>query len=203
MTLMDALESLRHEAATCRACGLYARATQTVFGEGPAPAPLMLVGEQPGDHEDIVGRPFVGPAGRLLDDALEEIGLDRTTVYITNAVKHFKWVARGKRRIHQTPLASEIEACRQWLAGELEVVNPALVVALGATAAKALFGPQFRVSKQRGEIVAFDGRLGTATVHPSSLLRIADREERHREFARFTADLAAAVAHLEESSQRR
>src|SRR5919108_5949359 len=158
------LDALRRQAASCTACHLYERATQTVFGEGPQGAEVMLVGEQPGDQEDRQGRPFVGPAGRLLDKALVEAHIDRDRVYVTNAVKHFKWVARGKRRIHQTPLMGEIDACRQWLEAEMEVVNPRLVVALGATAGRATFGPSYRVTRQRGEVIRLDGRAGVGTV---------------------------------------
>jgi DNA polymerase len=191
------LEELRREAARCTACDLYERATQTVFGEGPEHAPVMLVGEQPGDREDREGHPFVGPAGRVLDEALVEAGIDRTEVYITNAVKHFKWLERGKRRIHAAPSVGEINACRPWLEAEIRLVAPRLVVALGATAARALFGPGFKVTQRRGELIEMpDGRLGTATVHPSSIVRIQDPEQRAAERHRFVEDLARAAAWL-------
>jgi DNA polymerase len=187
------LDELRREAATCTGCHLYERATQTVFGEGPEHAEVMLVGEQPGDREDKLGHPFVGPAGRVLDEALEEAGIDRGTVYVTNAVKHFKWVERGKRRIHATPLAGEINACRPWLEAEIRAIAPRLVVALGATAARALLGPGFKVTQHRGELIDLDGgRCATATVHPSSIIRILDPEQRAVERHRFAEDLAAA-----------
>ncbi|MDQ3343432.1 MAG: UdgX family uracil-DNA binding protein [Actinomycetota bacterium] len=165
------LDELREAAAGCTNCDLYRHATQTVFGAGPQDARLMLVGEQPGDREDVEGEPFVGPAGRLLDQALVEAGIDRDVVYVTNAVKHFKFAPRGKRRIHATPKAEEIRACRPWLDGEIAAVRPAVVAALGATAAKVLLGPSFRVSKQRGEVVERDGLRLTATIHPSAILR--------------------------------
>ena len=170
------LEQLRADAATCTNCDLYRDATQTVFGKGPQDARMMLVGEQPGDHEDLAGEPFVGPAGRMLDRALVDADIDRETVYVTNAVKHFKFTPRSKRRIHSTPNAEEVKACKPWLAGELAAVQPELVVALGATAAKALIGPKFKVTKQRGELVEVDGVRMTATLHPSALLRLKDPE---------------------------
>ena len=178
----------------CTACHLYKRATQTVFGEGPRGAPIMLVGEQPGDYEDVAGKPFVGPAGKIMDRALEESGIDRTKVYVTNAVKHFKWEPRGKRRIHQKPNSREIAACRPWLEAELRLVKPKLLVCLGATAAQAVFGPSFRVTRERGKVLS--SKLAPrvlATVHPSSLLRQPDEESRQREYKRFVADLRAAV----------
>jgi len=178
----------------CTACHLYKRATQTVFGEGPRGAPIMLVGEQPGDYEDVAGKPFVGPAGKIMDRALEETGIDRTKVYVTNAVKHFKWEPRGKRRIHQKPNSREIAACRPWLEAELRLVKPKLLVCLGATAAQAVFGPSFRVTRERGKVLS--SKLAPrvlATVHPSSLLRQPDEESRQREYKRFVADLRAAV----------
>lgn len=192
------LQQLREAAATCTNCDLYRNATQTVFGEGAEDAALMLVGEQPGDREDIEGEPFVGPSGRLLDRALVEAGIDRTTVYVTNAVKHFKFKARGKRRIHQTPKSEEIRACRPWLDGEMAAIHPQVVVALGATAAKALLGPSFRVSKQRGEVVERDGVRLSATVHPSSILRGPD-EQRKAAMADFVDDLRAVAALLDGS----
>src|SRR3954452_4304842 len=161
------LERLAKEAAGCTACDLYRNATQTVFGEGGEHAELMLVGEQPGDREDIEGEAFVGPAGRLLDDALVAAGIDRADVYVTNAVKHFKWQPRGKRRIHQKPNAAEVAACKRWLEAEIDTVKPELIVCLGATAAQSLLGSSFRVTKQRGEVIeSLDGRRLTATVPP-------------------------------------
>jgi uracil-DNA glycosylase len=184
------IPKLQRAAAGCQACDLYENATQTVFGEGPRSASVMLVGEQPGDREDIEGEPFVGPAGRLLDKSLEEAGIARRDVYVTNVVKHFKWKPRGKRRLHQKPNAEQIAACRPWLDGELNVVKPEVVVCLGATAAKALLGASFRVTKQRGEFVEPDfAPLATATVHPSSLLRIDDDEERRQARRDFVRDL--------------
>ena len=174
----------------CKACPLWQTGTQTVFGEGPEDAPLMFVGEQPGDQEDKEGRPFVGPAGRLLDRALEEAGIDRSAAYLTNAVKHFKWVARGTRRIHAKPTWSEVTACRPWLDAELEHVRPKVLVALGATAAQSLLGKQFRVTKQRGEWLESElAEYVTATIHPSAILRQRDDESRRTEMARFVDDL--------------
>ena len=193
-----ALTELRRKAADCTNCDLYRDATQTVFGKGPQDARLMIVGEQPGDQEDLAGEPFVGPSGRLLDTALVDAGIDRDTVYVTNAVKHFKFTPRGKRRIHSTPNAEEIRACRPWLDGELAAVTPDLVLALGATAAKALLGSSFRVTKQRGEILERDGWHLTATLHPSALLRLPS-EQREPAIAGFTDDLRSAAAFLAES----
>jgi uracil-DNA glycosylase len=192
------LKSLREAAADCRGCDLWENATQTVFGEGPArKAKLMLVGEQPGDREDREGRPFVGPAGRVLDLALEDAGIDRGEAYVTNVVKHFKWRPAGKRRLHQRPNAEEIRACRPWLDAELEVVKPQALVALGATAAKALLGSSFRVSRQRGEFVESDlAPLVTATVHPSSILRIDDSDERRLAELDLVADLGRVAEKL-------
>jgi DNA polymerase len=188
------LAKLREIAAGCTACPLYANATQTVFGEGPAQARLMLVGETAGDQEDLQGRPFVGPAGKLLDRCLAEAGLDRKASYVSNVVKHFKFTPRGKRRIHGKPNAREIRACIPWLKAEIERVKPELIVCLGATAAKALLGASFRVSQQRGVAVPSPlAPLVMATVHPSSLLRAPDDETRHREIERFTQDLKAAA----------
>jgi uracil-DNA glycosylase family protein len=188
------LRKLRKAAAGCKACPLWKTGTQTVFGEGSADAEVMFVGEQPGDQEDKGGQPFVGPAGKLLDRALEEAGIDRTAVYVTNAVKHFKWQARGKRRIHQKPTWSEIAACRPWLDAELAVVKPRVLVALGATAAQALFGRQFRVTKERGRPLDTElAPIAIATVHPSAILRSDDRET---EFAAFVADLKNVAAHI-------
>jgi DNA polymerase len=177
------LERLREAAAGCKACPLWETATQTVFGEGAADADLVFVGEQPGDREDIEGRPFVGPAGKLFDEALAEAGIDRSRVYVTNVVKHFKWKPQGKRRIHQKPNWREIAACQPWLDAELAVLKPRVLVCLGATAAQALFGRDFRVSRQRGELI--DSPLAPkaiATVHPSSILRAEDRDTQFREF---------------------
>jgi uracil-DNA glycosylase len=188
------LTSLRQEAARCRACPLWENATQTVFGEGPAKAELLFVGEVPGDVEDREGRPFVGPAGRVFDEALAEAGIDRRKVYVTNAVKHFKWEARGKRRIHQKPNAAETAACRPWLDAELEAVSPRVLVALGATAAQALLGRDFRVTKQRGVPVESDLAPNVlATVHPSSILRAPDEAAREEAYDAFVADLRAAA----------
>ena len=184
------LKGVRAAADGCRACDLWKRGTQTVFGEGPGKAALMLVGEQPGDSEDLTGRPFVGPAGRLLDQALEQAGIDRAGVYVTNVVKHFKWEPRGKRRIHKKPNAGEVAACRPWLDAEIALVQPQALVCLGATAAQALLGRQFKVTAHRGELVASPlAPVVMATVHPSSLLRERDDETRHREIGRFVDDL--------------
>jgi uracil-DNA glycosylase len=190
------LTGLREAAASCTACDLYKTGTQTVFGEGAPSAETMFVGEQPGDQEDRIGRPFVGPAGRLFDEALEEAGIDRGTVYVTNAVKHFKWTARGNRRIHQKPDAREVAACRPWLDAELEVVQPRVLVCLGATAAQALLGRQFRVTRERGRPV--DSELAEhvlATVHPSSILR-GDPADREREYTAFVNDLKVVARFL-------
>jgi uracil-DNA glycosylase family protein len=184
------LENVAGAANDCKACDLYKRGTQTVFGEGPQRATLMLVGEQPGDAEDLAGHPFVGPAGKLLDRALDEAGIDRKKVYVTNVVKHFKWEPRGKRRIHAKPNAAEISACRPWLETEIALIKPQALVCLGATAAQALLGKTFKVSKQRGEFVDSSlARLVMATVHPSSILRARDDETRRVEMERFVADL--------------
>jgi uracil-DNA glycosylase family protein len=191
------LKTLREAAAHCRGCHLYAGATQTVFGEGLKRAKLMMVGEMPGDREDRAGRVFVGPAGRELDKALEQVGIDRADVYITNVVKHFKFEERGKRRIHQTPKKSEIDACLPWLLAELRIVKPESLVLLGATAAKALLGSGFRLTRQRGRPIESDlAPLVTATVHPSSILREQDDERRHLERAAFTRDLQTVADHL-------
>jgi len=187
------LSKLREAAAGCTACPLHETGTQTVFGEGSAQAEVVFVGEQPGDQEDLQGKPFVGPAGKLLDKALEDAGIDREKVYITNVVKHFKWQARGKRRIHQKPNWSEIAACRPWLEAELEVIEPRVLVCLGATAAQALLGRDFRVSRQRGELVESDlAEKVIATVHPSSILR-ADDETREREYQELVRDLTTVA----------
>ena len=189
------IDRVREVAAGCKACDLYKRGTQTVFGEGPRRAAIMLVGEQPGDAEDLAGHPFVGPAGRLLDRALEEAGIDRTLVYLTNVVKHFKWEPRGKRRIHAKPNAGEISACRPWLDTEIALVKPRVLVCLGATAAQALLGKTFKVSKQRGAFVESSlAPLVIATVHPSSVLRAPDEKARRDEMRRFVADLKKVAA---------
>ena len=190
----SSLSIVREAAAHCTACHLYKQATQTVFGEGPKRATMMLIGEQPGDYEDVAGKPFVGPAGKIMDRALEDAGIDRSQVYVTNAVKHFKWEPRGKRRIHQKPNSREIAACRPWLEAELRIVRPNLVVAMGATAAQSIFGPGFRVTRERGKVLS--SKLAPrvlATVHPSSLLRQPDDESREREYKHFVADLRAAL----------
>jgi uracil-DNA glycosylase len=195
----SSLVEVRDAASECMACHLYKRATQTVFGEGPKSAPIMLVGEQPGDYEDVAGKPFVGPAGKIMDQALAEAGIDRKEVYVTNAVKHFKWEPRGKRRIHQKPNSREIAACRPWLEAELRLVKPKLVVCLGATAGQAFFGPSFRVTRERGKVLS--SKLAPrvlATVHPSSLLRQPDEESREREYKRFVVDLRAALKAADE-----
>jgi DNA polymerase len=191
----ETLNKLREAAAHCTACPLYKHATQTVFGEGPARAAFVLVGEQPGDQEDLVGKPFVGPAGKILDEALEDAGIDRKTVYVTNAVKHFKFAPRGKRRIHSKPNASEIKICSTtWLARELTAIEPEFVVALGGTAAQALSGKGVAITKLRGHEVEWaDGRRGLATVHPSYLLRIPDHASKEIEYKKFVADLKLAA----------
>jgi DNA polymerase len=184
------LKAFGDAAADCKACDLWKRGTQTVFGEGTRRAEVFFVGEQPGNEEDLTGQPFVGPAGRLLNDALAEAGIDRTQTYVTNVVKHFKWEPRGKRRIHKKPNAGEIAACRPWLEAEISLVKPKVIVCLGATAAQALLGPKFRVSKQRGQFI--ESTLAPyimATVHPSSILRAPDDETRHAEKRRFIDDL--------------
>ena len=200
----EALDEVRAAAAGCQACDLWKLGTQTVFGEGSQSAELMLVGEQPGDKEDLAGRPFVGPAGKILDQALEEAGIERSTVYVTNAVKHFKWEPRGKRRLHKRPDAGEIAACRPWLDREIELIAPKVVVCLGATAAQALLGAGFRVTRQRGEFVAWEGPARIlATVHPSSILRAADDEARAMEMDAFVADLKVVSAYVQGLDQRR
>jgi DNA polymerase len=187
--MAPSLSKLRAEAAGCKACDLWKTGTQTVFGEGPTRAEAMFVGEQPGDQEDKAGRPFVGPAGKLFDKALEDAGIERDQVYVTNVVKHFKWIGRGKRRIHQKPNWSEVEACRPWLDGELAAVEPRVLVCLGATAAQALLGRQFRVTRERGKRVESDlAEHVLATVHPSAILR-GDPESREQEYAAFVRDL--------------
>jgi DNA polymerase len=187
------LATLREEAKSCRRCPLYLNATQTVFGEGPAGARLVLVGEQPGDQEDLAGRPFVGPAGRILDQALAEAGIERKAAYLTNAVKHFKNEPRGKRRLHKRPNAGEVQACRWWMDRELATIRPRVVVALGATAAQALARRPVSVLKERGH-TTFGVFTGFITIHPSFLLRIRDASDKRAEYARFIADLKAAQA---------
>jgi uracil-DNA glycosylase len=191
------LPKLREAVAGCRGCHLYRDATQAVFGEGTSRAEVMMVGEEPGDREDVQGRPFVGPAGRVLDDGLAAAGIDRAAVYVTNTIKHFSFVRRGKRRIHKKPTAEEIGACRPWLEAELGVVKPRVIVCLGATAAQTLLGRQFRVTQHRGEFVDSPlAALVTATVHPSSILRAPDEEARRMEMQAFVQDLRAVAARL-------
>jgi DNA polymerase len=198
----DSLEALHEQAAHCRACHLWKHATQTVFGEGPPQAELMLVGEQPGDKEDLAGKPFVGPAGQMLDRALKEAKIERNTVYVTNAVKHFKFVARGKIRLHQKPNTQEIRACRPWYERELAAIKPALVVAMGATAAQCVFGKITPINKNRGHPIDLDaGVKALVTVHPSYLLRLPDADARAREYERFVADLKLAAALLRKSAR--
>jgi DNA polymerase len=191
------LNRLRTAAAECTACDLWKHATQTVFGEGKQSSLILFIGEQPGDKEDLAGRPFVGPAGALLDKALEEAGIDRSKVYLTNVVKHFKWEPRGKRRIHKKPNAMEITACRPWLEAELKVIKPRAIICLGSTAARAVIGPKFRGSVHRGRFVKSElAEFVTATVHPSSILRAPSDEARRSERARFVADLRKIRAAL-------
>jgi uracil-DNA glycosylase family protein len=193
----ESLEERRAAAAGCRACDLWRNATQTVFGEGSERAEVMMVGEQPGDREDLEGRPFVGPAGRVLDRALEEVGVDRDLVYMTNVVKHFKWRPRGKRRIHQKPNVEEIRACRPWLESELALVKPRVLVCLGSVAAQALLGRQFRVTHERGRFVESPlAERVTATVHPSSILRAGDDEARRLAMEQFVEDLRVVAQEL-------
>jgi DNA polymerase len=189
------LPALGRAASRCRGCPLWKDATQTVFGRGPRDAGLMLVGEQPGDREDREGEPFVGPAGGILEAALSEAGIDAGAVYVTNAVKHFKWRPQGKRRLHQTPRAGEVAACRPWLEAEAEVVSPAAIVALGATAAKSIFGPRVRVTKDRGRLLQTAlAPAGAVTIHPSAVLRTRDREERQEALEAMVEDLRFAAA---------
>ena len=198
------LPVLREAVQGCRGCDLYRNATQAVFGEGARHAEVLFVGEQPGDKEDLAGKPFVGPAGQLLDKALEGAGIDRKQTYVTNAVKHFKWQPRGKRRIHQKPSWSETLACRPWLEAELEVVRPRVVVCLGATAAQSLLGRDFRVTQHRGELLESDlAEHVTATVHPSSILRQQDEQLRQAEFAAFVDDLRVVARLLDARAARR
>jgi DNA polymerase len=201
MTARPTLDSLREQASTCRACPLWKNATQTVFGEGPPHAKVMLVGEQPGDKEDLAGHPFVGPAGQMLDRALEEAGIDRAKVYVTNAVKHFKFFPRGKFRLHQKPTTPEIKACRPWYERELATIKPELVVAMGATAAQCVFGKIAPINKNRGRLINLDSGLSAlVTVHPSYLLRLPDEEAKAREYERFVHDLKIAAEHYRKSA---
>jgi uracil-DNA glycosylase len=198
-----ALRTLRSAAHGCRGCPLWQDATQTVFGKGARSAELMLVGEQPGDQEDRQGEPFVGPAGRILDEALAEAGIDVDAIYVTNAVKHFKWRPRGKRRLHQTPRAGEIEACRPWMEAEIEAVEPRAVVALGATAARALFGTGVKVMRDRGHLLDSPlAPLAAVTIHPSAVLRVREREERHDALAAMVDDLKSVSVALARSRAR-
>jgi uracil-DNA glycosylase len=196
------LDTLRKEAADCRACPLWKDATQTVFGEGPQAARIMLVGEQPGDKEDLAGKPFVGPAGQMLDRALEQAGIDRSKVYVTNAVKHFKFVPRGKIRLHQKPNTPEIKACRQWYERELASIKPDLVVAMGATAAQSVFGKITPINKNRGRLIDLDdGIKSLVTVHPSYQLRLPDADAKAREYERFVEDLKITAKVLRKSAR--
>jgi probable DNA metabolism protein len=198
----DSIESLREQAAGCRACPLWKDATQTVFGEGPQQAQVMLVGEQPGDKEDLAGKPFVGPAGQMLDRALKEAGVDRGKVYVTNAVKHFKFVPRGKIRLHQKPNTPEIKACRQWYERELAAIKPDLVVAMGATAAQGVFGKITPINKNRGQLIDLqDGSRALVTVHPSYLLRLPDEDAKAREYERFVDDLKIVAAQMKKAAR--
>jgi len=197
------LEGLREAAAGCRNCPLWENATQTVFGEGSPRARVMVVGEQPGDMEDREGHPFIGPAGRILDQALDEAGIDRARTYVTNAVKHFKWEPRGKRRLHKTPAQREIEACYQWLEGEMAAVRPAVIVALGATAAKVLLGPRFRITQSRGQVQSREGLPDViATYHPSYLLRLKGRPGEEEAYGQFVDDLRMAARYLQDKSDK-
>jgi uracil-DNA glycosylase len=190
------LKAMREASEHCRGCDLYKHATQTVFGEGPRRATVMLVGETPGDEEDVAGQPFVGPAGRLLDDALVEAGLERDDVYVTNVVKHFRWEPRGKRRLHKKPSARQIEACRPWLQAEILIVKPPTIVCLGATAAQALLGKDFRITKQRGRFFESSwAKAILATHHPSAVLRAPDHDDRARKRQELVEDLRRAAEH--------
>jgi DNA polymerase len=191
-----AFEVTRQLARECRACHLWELATQTVFGEGPAPAPAMLIGEQPGDKEDLAGRPFVGPAGLKLNEALEEAGVERQKLYVTNAVKHFKYVPRGKIRLHQKPVTVEIKACRQWLERELDFVQPKVALAMGATAAQSLFGKAMPINKSRGRLFDLGSCQALITIHPSYLLRIQEELDARAEYARFVSDLKLLLPFL-------
>jgi len=197
------LPAMRAAVQNCRGCDLYAHATQAVLGEGPKSAEIVLIGEQPGDEEDRLGRPFVGPSGKLLDRALQEAGIDRSVVYVTNAVKHFKFEERGKRRLHKKPNGLEIRACRPWLEAELSVIRPQIIVCLGATAAQTVFGATYRVTKERGQFVSNSfGPHVTSTVHPSAILRAPDEQQRHNEYQQFVDDLKK-VRHLLQDLQKR
>jgi DNA polymerase len=198
----DSVAALRDEAADCRACHLWKDATQTVFGEGPQHASVMMVGEQPGDKEDLAGKPFVGPAGQMLDRALKEAGVNRDKVYVTNAVKHFKFVPRGKIRLHQKPNTPEIKACRQWYERELKSIKPDLVVAMGATAAQSVFGRITPINKSRGRLIDLDdGGKALVTVHPSYLLRLPDEDAKAREYQRFVNDLKIVAAQMKRATK--
>ena len=190
------LPNLREAVQHCKGCDLWKHATQAVFGQGSPGAEVMLVGEQPGDQEDLQGRPFVGPAGKLLDRALEAAGIDRDDVYVTNAVKHFKCEPRGKRRIHKKPNGKQIAACRPWFDEEVRVVKPKVIVCMGATAAQAFLGRNFKVTQERGKVISQEGTQFVATVHPSSILRAPDDESRHAEMARFIEDLRVVAGHM-------
>jgi uracil-DNA glycosylase family protein len=197
------LSALRNAARSCEACPLYQNATQTVFGEGPRHAAVVLIGEQPGDEEDRKGKPFVGPAGRLLDRALTEAGVDRSQCYVTNVVKHFKWEPRGKRRLHQKPNSSEIAACRPWWKAELALIKPRILVCLGSTAARAVFGREVKVMRERGKVVATPWAERTLiTIHPSALLRVPDAEAREQGFALFVRELTAVSRWLDAPLKR-
>ncbi len=193
----QSVEELKEAAAACRGCDLWEQATQTVFGEGAEHSRMMLIGEQPGDQEDLQGKPFVGPAGRLLEKAMDQAGIDRRRVYVTNAVKHFRWTRRGKRRLHEKPNAGQVRACRPWLEAEIGVVKPRMLVLLGATAAQSVMGSAFRVSKQRGEVLLSSfGIPAVATVHPSSILRATDDESREAAMSSLIADLKVAAGNV-------
>jgi len=195
------LSSLRAAAKDCRGCDLYRQATQVVFGVGPAPATIFLVGEQPGDREDVEGKPFVGPAGKLLDKCLESAGVDRGKVYITNAVKHFKWEPRGKIRLHKKPNSLEVAACRPWLDREIAAVRPLIIVCLGATAAQDLLGSDFRLTKHRGEVFPTSNGPVTATIHPSAILRMPEPDAKEAEIASLVSDLKVAANYAREHSR--
>ena len=196
------LGALAEAASGCRGCPLYKHATQTVFGAGRSSARLMLVGEQPGDKEDKAGEPFVGPAGRLLDRALKEAGIDRSEAYVTNAVKHFKWRPRGNRRLHQTPRVGEIEACKPWLQAEVDAVEPEAVLAMGATAARSLCGPGVKVTEDRGRLLESTmAPVVAVTIHPSAILRLRDHDQREAEFASFVADLEGVCSALKATAR--
>ena len=192
------LPAMKKAVQGCRGCPLYKNATQAVFGEGPVHAKVIFIGEQPGDQEDLTGKPFVGPAGKLLDEVLEEVGIDRSEVYVTNAVKHFKWEPRGTRRIHSKPNSREMAACKPWLSAEFQAIKPQMVICLGATAAQDLFGSKFKITKERGKIMQDTGiaPMVMATVHPSSILRAPDHDAREQARKDFTADLETAAKAL-------